>query len=141
MHVITVTRHAEAAPETIWGLFADVPARTRWDDSLERADIRGPFRLGASGTVKLKGQPERRFEILECEPPTRYTDRYFLPMGGRMDWIHAVSETATGCDVTFDIHVNGPTSFILRPVMKRILGRALPPTVDKLVAVAEATTS
>ncbi|MGO4456570.1 SRPBCC family protein [Streptomyces sp. M-16] len=136
MHVITVTRRCEAPPEAVWQLFADVPGRTRWDDELERGSIDGPFVKGARGTVKLKGQPERRFEILERETPVRYTDRYFLPMGGKMDWVHAVRAVDGGCDITFDISVSGPTRFLLAPITKKILGRALPPTVEKLAAVA-----
>jgi hypothetical protein len=42
-----------------------------------------------------------------------------------------------GYEVTFDMNVTGPTSFILALIMKKILGRELPPTVAKLVAVAE----
>jgi len=116
-------------------LFADVAARTRWDGALE--SIQGSFGLGGRGSVKLKGQPERTWEIIECVRLQRYTDRFFLPMGGRMDWVHNIEVTGDGCEVTFDISGGGPTAIILRPIMRAILSRELPPTVDKLVAVAE----
>ncbi len=137
MKVITVTRATTASPETVWELFADVPGRTRWDDELESAIIDGRFGLGARGRVKVKGQPERDWEIVECVRPQRYTDRFFLPLRGTMDWAHTITPTASGCEVTFDITVAGPTAPVLRPIMRAILARALPPTVDKLVAVAE----
>ena len=89
-----------------------------------------------SGVVKLKGQPPRRLEIVECQQFQKYTDRFSLPMGG-MDWVHTVTEVASERVVTFEASVKGPTSFILGPIMKRILDRALPPTVEKLVAIAE----
>ncbi|MFE3195805.1 SRPBCC family protein [Nocardia sp. NPDC059240] len=139
MKVITITRTTTAAPEVIWELFANLEGRTRWDDAIE--SIGGEFGMGTRGTVKLKGQPERTWEIIECVRPQRYTDRFFLPMGGRMDWVHSIEVTETGCEVTFDISAGGPTAFILRPIMRAILSKELPPTVDKLVAVAEANSS
>ena len=57
MHVITVTRQTTAKPEAIWRLWADVPNRTHWDDSLERITLQGPFQSGAAGTVKLRVNP------------------------------------------------------------------------------------
>ncbi|MFE3029757.1 SRPBCC family protein [Nocardia tengchongensis] len=135
MKVITVRRTTTAAPEVVWNLFADLAGRSRWDDALE--SISGSFELGGRGTVKLKGQPERDWEIIECVRPQRYTDRFFLPLGGRMDWVHGIESTEDGCEVIFDISVGGPTAVILRPIMRAILSRELPPTVDKLVALAE----
>jgi uncharacterized protein YndB with AHSA1/START domain len=138
MHVISVTRRTSARPEDIWALWADVPNRTRWDDSLERATIDGPFRSGATGVVSLKGQPERRFEVVRCVPPSAYTDRFFLPMAGKMDWNHSIKEVEGEQEVTFDVSVAGPMSLILGLIIRRILQRELPPTVDRLVALAEA---
>jgi hypothetical protein len=85
MHVITITRITTAKPEAIWELWANVLERTRWDDSLEHIKLEGPFQSGMYGVVKLKEQPERKFEILDCVPMQKYSDRFFLPMGG--NWI------------------------------------------------------
>jgi hypothetical protein len=139
MHVITVTRRTAAQPDAIWRLWADVPNRTRWDDALERITLEGRFQAGAAGIVKLRGQPERRFEIVQCVPPQAYTDRFFLPLGAKMDWAHTIGEGGGERAVTFDISVTGPTSPILVPVLRRILRHELPSTVDKLIALAERT--
>jgi len=137
MHVITVARKTTALPENIWKLWADVPNRTSWDDSLEYAKLEGSFQSGAVGRIKLKNQPERKFEILDCIPLQRYTDRFFLPMGGKMDWVHTITKTEGGLIITFDVSVFGPTSLILGLIMKSILSGVLPPTVEKLIALAE----
>jgi polyketide cyclase/dehydrase/lipid transport protein len=139
MHLITVTRKTTAEPQAIWELWADAPNRTRWDQSLEYATLEGPFRSGATGTVKLKGQPERKFQVLRCEPPQAYTDRFFLPMGGKMDWSHTIREVDHERQVTFDVSVIGPTSPLLGLVLRRILRRELPPTVERLICLAEQT--
>jgi len=139
MHVVTVTRGTAATPEAIWRLWAEVPNRTRWDDALERITLEGPFQSGATGIVKLWGQPERRFEVVQCVLPRAYTDRFFLPLGAKMDWAHTISEVDGERAVTFDASVTGPTSPILAPVLRRILRHELPSTVDKLIALAERT--
>ena len=137
-HVLTVSRTTTASPETIWELWADVANRTRWDEGLEAARIDGPFRQGASGEVKLRDQPPRRFQVIECQPMRRYTDRFYLPMGTTMDWQHSVEERGhSQRQVTFQVVVKGPTSLAMAPVMRRILESELPRTVDKLVGLAE----
>lgn len=137
MHVITVTRRTTAPPENIWQLWADVPNRTSRDDSLEYAKLEGPFQSGAIGRIKLKGQPERNFQILDCLPLQKYTDRFFLPMSGKMDWVHSITKMGDDYMITFDVSVFGPTSLMLALIMKSILRRELPVTVEKLVSLAE----
>lgn len=138
LHVLTVTRQTSASEQAVWELWADVPERTRWDGALAAASVDGPFELGATGEVELVDQPARRFEIIAYDPPTAYTDRFFLPAGGKMDWHHSVVDRGDGSrDVTFRIEVGGPTAVALLPVLKMILREELPPTVDKLVDLAE----
>ena len=140
MPVIEVTRETTATREQIWKLWADVPDRTRWDAGLEYATLNGPFQTGSTGEVKLEGQPARKFLITYCEPLEGYTDRFFLPLYGKMDWHHTIEETKGGREVTFRVEVSGPSALILAPIMRKILQDDLPPTVDKLVSLAEEAT-
>jgi hypothetical protein len=136
--VLTVSRTTTASAQAIWNLWADVPNRTSWDDALEWARIDGPFEQDTTGEVKLRDQPSARFEIIECSPMTRYTDRFFLPLGTTMDWRHSIEERGAGTrEVTFHIVVKGPTSLVLAQVLRHILEEELPATVDKLVTLAE----
>ena len=135
--VIEVKRKTTATREQIWELWADVPNRTRWDRDLEYAKLDGPFRTGSTGEVKLRGQPPRKFLIIHCEPLEGYTDRFYLPFYGKMDWHHTIKETGGGREVAFRIEVSGPAALILAPIMRNILRDDLPPSVDKLVSLAE----
>ena len=135
--VIEVTRTTVATREQVWKLWADVPNRTRWDTDLEYAKLDGPFQTGATGEVKLKKQPARTFLITYCQPLEGYTDRFFLPFYGKMDWHHTIQETKDGLEVTFKIEVSGPLAFILAPILRKILQDDLPPAVDKLISLAE----
>ncbi len=140
VQVIEVTRETTAAREQVWKLWADVPGRTRWDTDLEYARLDGPFQTGSTGEVKLEGQPARKFLITYSKPMEGYADRFFLPFYGKMDWHHTIKETNGGREVTFRIEVSGPSALILAPIMRIILQEDLPPTVDKLVSLAEEAT-
>jgi len=135
--IIQVTRTTTATREQVWALWADVPNRTRWDAALEYARLDGPFQTGASGEVKLKGQPVIPFIITDCAPLERYTDQFLLPLYGKMDWHHKLRETEHGLEVTFEVEVSGPTALVLAPIMRNILRDELPSTVDQLIALAE----
>jgi hypothetical protein len=63
--------------------------------------------------------------------------RFFLPLSGKMDWHHTIREAGGGREVTFEIEVSGPTALILAPIMRNILHDELPPTVEKLISLAE----
>jgi hypothetical protein len=68
----------------------------------------------------------------------RYTDRFYLPIGTTTDWHHAVEGRGPNQrQVTFRVVAKGPTSLVLAPVLRRILQGELPPTVDKLINLAE----
>jgi hypothetical protein len=54
-----------------------------------------------------------------------------------MDWHHTIEETEGGRQVSFKIEVSGPSALILAPIMRNILQDELPPTVDKLVSLAD----
>ena len=125
-----------ATLEQLWTLW-DFDQRKQWDDSLEFVEADGAFELGQTGLLKLKEQPPRKFKITEFEKHRRYTDRFYLPLGGKMDWRHTLEETATGIKVTWDIWVNGPSALLLVPIMRMILKEELPRTVEKYIHAAE----
>lgn len=138
MQVIEVKKLTKANKSVIWRLWSDVENRTIWDDSLEWATINGLFKLGVTGELKLKDQPVRKFEIIEYSEEAYYTERFFLPMGGIMDWYHSIEKiNSYENEVTFKITVSGPTAILLFPIMKIILKKAIPETVDKFILCAE----
>jgi hypothetical protein len=78
--------------------------------------------------------------VVEFLPPSRYTDRFLLPMGTHMDWHHSIDQVGDNRrQVTFRVEVSGPTALILAPIAKHVLDDELPQTVDRLTAIAEAS--
>jgi hypothetical protein len=125
-----------ASLEELWKLW-DFDNRKEWDSSLEWVDANGQFELGQTGLLKLKEQPPRKFKITEFEKYKLYTDRYYLPLGGKMDWVHTLEQTENGIIVKWDIAVNGPSALMLLPVMRIMLKDELPKTVRKFIEIAE----
>src|SRR5689334_4378237 len=107
--LIAVTRQTAAEPEHIWPLWEDVAARVRCDAGLYGLRLdEGPLAPGATGHLKLTGQSAVRFDIIECDPMRRYTDRFSLPGGTFMDWEHTIEDRGDGTrEVTFRVVVKG----------------------------------
>jgi hypothetical protein len=136
--IITVSRITNATPEHLWALWSDPANPPRWDAAHESSRIDGPFQVGQTGAVKVEGQSERRFTVIECTPLRSYTDRFHLPAGAAMDWRHTIVDHGTSRTVTFEVSVKGPTALILKPILSDVLEAELPATVDRFVQVAEA---
>ena len=125
-----------ATLEQLWE-FWDFDKRNSWDSSLDWVEADGKFELGQTGLIKLKEQPPRKFEIIEFEVNKLYTDRFYLPLGGKMDWRHTLEETENGIKIKWNVTVNGPSALMLLPIMKIILNEELPGTINKYIEIAE----
>ena len=87
-----------ATLEQLWKLW-DFDQRKAWDSSLDWVEADGRFELGQTGLLKLKEQPPRKFEIIEFEVNRVYTDRFYLPLGSKMDWRHTLEKTGKGIKI------------------------------------------
>ena len=125
-----------ATLEQLWKLW-DFDKRNSWDSSLDWVEADGKFELGQTGLLKLKEQLPQKFEIIEFEVNKLYTDRFYLPLGCKMDWRHTLEETENGIKIKWNVTVNGPSALMLLPIMKIILNEELPGTINKYIEIAE----
>ncbi|SCK46046.1 Polyketide cyclase / dehydrase and lipid transport [Streptomyces sp. WMMB 714] len=138
IHVVTVTRATTADRDVLWELWADVPARTDWDEGLEHIRLDGPFEAGTSGEVKVEGQDPIDYEIVEVTPKKSYTDRFDSLLGTHTDWHHGIEPNDEGgYDATWRLEARGPMGLISLPALKSIFGEEVPVAVDKYVELAE----
>jgi hypothetical protein len=138
MKVIEISRIAKrATPGQLFAEWGDLPARKVWDKGIETIHGEGSFGLGMTGEIKVKGQPARKFEIVEFKENEIYTDRFFLPLGSTMDWRHTLRKVPEGVEVKWLVEVHGPTALLLLPIMKNILSGELPETIERFIAVTE----
>lgn len=137
-HIVTTTRTTDASPDVMWELWADVPNRTEWDHGLEYIEIDGPFEKGTTGVVKVEGQSEIEWKLIEVTPKSAYTDRFQSLPGTHTDWHHTIESNGDGTyDVTWRLETRGPLSILTLPVTNALLGNEVPNAVDEFVALAE----
>ena len=63
-----------ATPETIWGIFRDVPAWKNWNAGIEQIDIDGPFADGTWFTMKPPGEEALRSQLIEVRENACFVD-------------------------------------------------------------------
>ena len=137
-HIVTVTRSTDAPRSVLWDLWADVPSRTDWDKGLEYIRLDGPFKAGATGTVKVEGQGPIPYEVVDVNPEDSYTDRFKSLPATHTDWHHTIAPNGDGgYDVTWRLEARGPLSILTLPVTKAIFGGEIPGAVDEFVSLAE----
>ena len=135
------TRETAASAETVWALLANVNEWPRtFTPHLKAAELQGPLSVGASGWVETKlPLPRSPFTVISLEDGRRWAWR------GRLLWLwmdfdHAVVPTERGCRVIFDVSLNGPLAFLVRPVVGLMYRPQMERALDLLVQAAEATT-
>lgn len=136
MWTIEVSRKTTAKKEIIWKLWTDVPNWNIWDAEVETAELFGQFQTGTKGILKPKGGPKAKFEMIECTNLKSFTDRSFLPLC-KMDFIHSMTETNNGLEITHKIEMTGFMTFLFSKVIGNKIKVGLPIAVDNLINLAE----
>jgi hypothetical protein len=63
-----------ATPETIWGIFRDVPAWKNWNAGIEQIAIDGPFAAGTWFTMKPPGEEALRSQLIDVRENVCFVD-------------------------------------------------------------------
>lgn len=136
MWTTEVTRKTTASKEQIWKLWADVPNWNVWDKEVEKAELFGEFKTGTKGVLKPAGGPKAKFEMTECTKFKSFSDRSFLPLC-KIDFIHSITETKDGIEVTHKVMMTGFMTFLFSKVIGSKIKVGLPIAVEKLIELAE----
>lgn len=123
-----------ASPEAIWALWMDVPGWGCWDAGLKSASSRAPLARGVTGRIVPQRGPAARFVVSAFAPSDHYAFETALPLA-RLTvrrTIIATSPTVIRHDVAFSGLLAGFWAARFGPGFRR----ALPPTMDRLVALA-----
>jgi len=121
----------------IYDLYAEVSNWPMWDPEVERASVSGPFVVGTAGTLKPKGGPESKIELIEVSPGRSFTVRCRLPFC-EMIFGHELVQTASLATATHTVSFTGPLSKIFGFLIGRGIKKTLPSTMNGLKRAAEA---
>jgi hypothetical protein len=136
MWTTEVRRKTTATKEEIWKFWADVPNWNVWDTEVENSELFGQFKIETNGILKPKDGPKAKFKISELTDLKSFTSRSFLPLC-KMDFIHTMTETKDGLEITHKIIMKGFMTFLFSKVIGSKIKVGLPLAVEKLIELAE----
>ena len=134
----TVT--ADATPEAIWPLYADVSAWLRWDGGLASVTLDGPFAAGSRGTLQPMGQDPLPFTLTQATPNSGFTDETQIP-GAVLRFIHRLTADGHRTRISHRLEIDGPAADEIGPNLGPAITADFPETMDHLARLAEAATA
>jgi hypothetical protein len=127
---------SKASPAAIWNRYTDVENWSQWSQKgVEESSLDGDFKVGTEGMTKAPHLPKEKFELIEVEPERRFVSQAKLP-GGTLVFEHQIEPTEGGTRITHKASLDGPLSFVWRPLVGRMVQRGLPDGVDRLAEIA-----
>lgn len=115
----------EATKEQMWKLFSDVNNWHTWDSSIEFAKLEGKFEKGNFFTLRPKGGPNVKVELLETIENKMFLDVTKFPFAKMYDK-HTFEETPEGLKITNTITLRGLLGFVWRKIVAQKIVDALP---------------
>lgn len=128
-----VTR--EVTREQVWKLVSNVNQWHTWDDTVEYAKMDEPFEKGNYFTLKPKGGPKVRIQLIETIENRRFTDLTLFPLA-KMYGDHTYEDTPEGVKITITMKVEGLLGFLWRKIVAEGIADGLPSDIEKQVKAA-----
>ncbi len=125
----------DVTKEQMWKLFADVNNWHNWDEGIEFAQLEGKFEKGNYFTLKPKGGPKLKVELLETFVNKGFLDVTKFPFAKMYD-NHSFEETPNGLRITNTISVKGILSFVWIKLVAQNIINALPIDMKKQIETA-----
>jgi Polyketide cyclase / dehydrase and lipid transport len=139
MHVEHRTT-AQASPETIFALYADVAHWHTWDPDTRSATLDGPLQVGAQGTLTPTQGRTVPMRVTAMVPGRAFTVESKIPLF-RMVFEHMLVPGPAGTEIVHRVTFSGLLSLVLGPLLIRQLNVGLPVTLGNLKQRAEAGTT
>ena len=125
----------EVTKEQMWKLFADVNNWHTWDEGIEFAKLEGKFEKGNFFTLRPKGGPNVKVELLETVENKSFLDVTKFPLAKMFD-NHTFEETPQGLKITNTISVTGVLGFLWRKIVAQKIVDSLPNDMQTQIKAA-----
>lgn len=119
----TVTK--EITAEQIWKLITDVNNWKKWDTSVDRSELHDEFAAGTFFTLKPKGGPGVKIQLVEVKPNTYFKDFTRFPLA-KMYGEHWYEDTSDGLKITITMSIIGPLAFLWNKIVMKDIVDHLP---------------
>ncbi|KFF07617.1 SRPBCC family protein [Chryseobacterium luteum] len=125
----------EVTKEQMWKLFIDVNNWHTWDEGIEFAKMEGKFEKGNFFTLRPKGGPNVKVELLETVENKSFLDVTKFPLAKMFD-NHTFEETPQGLKITNTISVTGILGFLWRKIVAQKIVDTLPHDMQMQIKAA-----
>lgn len=125
----------EVTKEQMWKLFADVNNWHTWDEGIEFAKMEGKFEKGNFFTLRPKGGPNVKVELLETVENKSFLHVTKFPLAKMFD-NHTFEETPQGLKITNTISVTGVLGFLWRKIVAQKIVDSLPNDMQTQIKAA-----
>ncbi len=122
---------AEAAPEAIWALWADVEHWGTWNADIEHIEIDGPFTAGARIVMTPAGQDPVRLQVAEAKVNEGFVDEAHID-GLILRTTHRINDS----HVVYRMEITGPGANDIGPRIGPAITADWPETMAALVRLA-----
>jgi len=126
----------DVTKEQMWKLFTDVNNWHTWDEGIEFAKLEGEFEKGNFFTLRPKGGPNVKVELLETIENKMFLDVTKFPLAKMYDE-HTFEETPQGLKITNTITVTGILGFLWRKIVAQKIVDALPADMQQQIKSAK----
>ena len=128
----------DVSPEAIWAVLSDLDRWPRWDTSMERVALQGPFAVGSRVSMTPQGQDPIVSTIVGVTEPEYYADRTDLgPV--TLEFSHQLARLSTGgTRITHRLEITGAGAAELGPQLGPEITADFPEAMAGLLACAAA---
>jgi len=123
--------------DKLWTVWSDVDRWHEWQPDLEFANLNGPFAAGSTFTLRPKGGPTVRIELLTVEPGRRFTDLTRFPLG-RMYGDHVFVVRDDEIEIQTTVRVEGPLRLLWVKLVADGVAGKLAAQTEELISRARA---
>ena len=132
MFIVKHTVETKATPMQIWRVWQDVENWKTWDQEIELSRIDGPFQSGTTGCSKFVGTPLFKTLLTQVEPLKLVVQEAHLFFAKVVSY-QSMSQVAGKTQVTFQVEIRGPLSFVYAGMLGRFIKKKIPTEMEEMI--------
>lgn len=106
----------EITQEQIWKLISNVNNWKNWDKTIENAELHGEFKNGTFFTLRPKGGPNVKIQLVDVKPNSYFKDLTRFPLA-KMYGEHFYENTPEGLKMTITMTISGFLAFLWNKIV------------------------
>jgi hypothetical protein len=120
----------------IWKLISNVNDWKNWDSSIDNSEIHGEFKTGTFFTLRPKGGPNVKIQLVDVKPNSYFKDLTKFPLA-KMYGEHFYEDTKDGLKITVTMSISGFLSFLWNKIVMQDIVNHLPQDLETQIQEAK----